>query len=240
MDLFSFIVAGVMVYVAVAVFLGGMGYQVYTWVKTPRSSVRLGIFPKPKNKAVKFFKLLKDSFIFPHSIEVDRWMWIFAILFHFALAVALFGHFRLVHEFTPIASVLGASGMETLSSVAGGTMGVILLIVILYYLFRRFFYPYKELSVFEDYLLIFLLIIIIALGDHLRFFGKFQVEDYRAYIHSLLVFKPAFPAAIAGSPARFVLSLHVLFVNLFVIYFPFSKLTHAIGTFAVNTMRSDV
>jgi len=149
------------------------------------------------------------------------------------------GHFRLVHEFTPVASVLGASGMDTLSSVAGGTMGVILLMVILYYLFRRFFYPYKELSVFEDYLLIFLLIMIIALGDHLRFFGKFHVEDYRVYVQSLLVLKPAFPAAIASSPARFVLSVHVLFVNLFIIYFPFSKLTHVIGTFAVNVVRSD-
>ncbi|MCL4377848.1 MAG: respiratory nitrate reductase subunit gamma [Actinobacteria bacterium] len=240
MDLFSFIAAGIMVYIAVAVFLGGMAFQIYYWAKTSRSPVRLGIFPKPKNRTVKFFKLLKDSFIFPHSLEVDGWMWTFAIFFHFALAVALFGHFRLLHEFTPIANLIGASGMDILSSTAGGIMGSILLVVILYYLFRRFFYPFKELSVFEDYVLIFLLIAIIILGDHLRFFGTFHVEDYRAYVQSLLLFKPAFPSIIAESPEKFVLSTHVLFVNLFVIYFPFSKLTHAIGTFVINLTRSDV
>ena len=105
MNGFSFFAAGIMVYIAVIVFLVGMAYQIYGWVKTPRSSVKLGIFPRPKNKVVRFFKLLKDSFIFPHSAEV--------------------------------------------------------------------------------------------------------------------------------------LTMHVFFVNLFVMYFPFSKLTHAIGTFAVNTVRSD-
>ena len=130
--------------------------------------------------------------------------------------------------------------MERLGEVVGGTMGVILFIVILYYLFRRFFSPYKDISVFEDYFLIFLLLMIIALGDHLRFFAKFKVEDYRAYVQSLLIFKPSFPEAIATSGAKWVLIMHVFFVNLFVIYFQFSKLTHAVGTFAVNVVRSDI
>jgi nitrate reductase gamma subunit len=80
---------------------------------------------------------------------------------------------------------------------------------------------------------------VVLLGDHLRFFAEFSVKDYRAYMHSILVFKPAFPPAIASSGSKWVLTMHVFFVNLFVIYFPFSKLTHAVGTFAVNTVRSD-
>ena len=91
----------------------------------------------------------------------------------------------------------------------------------------------------NDYFIVFLLIVLIALGDHLRFFAKFSVEDYRAYVQSLLVFKPSFPPVIAASGAKWCLVMQVFFVNLFVIYFPFSKLTHAIGTFAVNTVRSD-
>ena len=240
MNGFSFFAAGIMVYIAVIVFLVGMACQIYGWVKTPRSSVRLGIFPRPKNKGVRFFKLLKDSFIFPHSAQVDPWMWIFAIFFHFSLAAVLLAHFRMVREFTPLVNVLGKEGMEKIGAIAGGTMGIILLITILFYIFRRFFSPYKDLSVFEDYFIVFLLIVIIALGDHLRFFAKLSVSDYRAYFQSVLTFRPYFPEAIAAKGARWVLTMHVFFVNLFVIYFPFSKLTHAIGTFAVNSVRSDV
>jgi nitrate reductase gamma subunit len=240
MNGFSFFAAGILIYVAVIVFIVGMAYRIFLWVRSPRSEVRLGLFPKPKNKAARFFKLLKDSFIFTQSAEVDPWMWIFSIIFHFSLAVVLIAHFRMIREFTPVANLLGREGMEKLGAIAGGTFGVILLIVIIYYLLRRFLSPYKDLSVFEDYFIIFLLIVIIILGDHLRFFAKFSVEDYRQYMQSVLLFKPAFPPKIAESGAKWVLTMHVFFVNLFVIYFPFSKLTHAIGTFAVNSVRSDV
>jgi Nitrate reductase gamma subunit len=236
---FSFFAAGIMVYIAVIVFLVGMAYQIYGWVKTPSSPVRLGIFPVPKNKSIRFFKLLKDSFIFPQSAEADPGMYTFAILFHFSLAAVLFAHFRMVHEFTPLVNVLGKEGMEKLGAIAGGTMGIILLITILFYIFRRFFSPYKDLSVFEDYFIVFLLIVIIGLGDHLRFFAKISVSDYRAYFLSVLTFRPYFPEAIAEKGARWVLTMHVFFVSLFVMYFPFSKLTHAIGTFALNSVRSD-
>jgi nitrate reductase gamma subunit len=58
-------------------------------------------------------------------------------------------------------------------------------------------------------------------------------------VQSLLVFKPYYPEAIANSDSKIVLSLHVMFVNILVIYFPFSKLMHIIGTFAANKVRSD-
>ncbi|MBM3706093.1 MAG: hypothetical protein FJW66_06170 [Actinobacteria bacterium] len=239
MNGFSFFAAGIMIYIAVLIFIVGMAYQIVSWIKTPRSLVRLGLFPRPRNRSVRFFKALKDSFIFPHSAEADPWMWVFAIVFHFSLAAVLIAHFRMIREFTPLANVLGKEGMEKLGAIAGGTFGVLLLIVILYYLLRRFLSPYKDLSVFEDYFIIFLLIGIIALGDHLRFFAKFSVDDYRAYMQSVLIFRPAFPQSIASSGSKWVLTMHVFFVNLFVIYFPFSKLTHAVGTFAVNAVRSD-
>ncbi|HAX18576.1 MAG TPA: hypothetical protein DCY00_08310, partial [Actinobacteria bacterium] len=48
-----------------------------------------------------------------------------------------------------------------------------------------------------------------------------------------------FNEALAQSQTKWVLSWHVLFVNLFVIYFPFSKLVHVIGTFFANKTRSE-
>lgn len=239
MDTFSFIVAGIMVYIAVAVFIGGMIYQITGWFRAPKSSVRLGLFPRPKTKTGRFFKVLKDSFIFPQSYSVDKATWIFAIVFHGALLAILLAHFRLVREFTPLVKLLGLDGLDSLSALGGKTLGIIIIFPVLFYLFRRFITPHKELSVPEDYFLVIILICIIAFGDHLRFFGDFHVADYREYVQSLLVFKPYYPEAIASSSSRIVLSLHVMFVNILVIYFPFSKLMHIVGTFAANKVRSD-
>jgi len=238
MDPFSFIVA-ILVYVAVIVFVVGMTFRVIVWVKAPRMQIQLGMFPKPRNGFIRFFKILKDSFIFPQTIEVDRWMWIFAILFHLALLIALAGHFRLVREFTFIANVIGQENLNILGAVGGGTVGIIMIFALIYYLFRRFSSPYKELSVPEDFILIILLAAIIGLGDHMRFFGNIHTEDYRKYFVSILLFKPSFPQALADSQTRWVLSWHVLSANLFVIYFPFSKLIHVIGAFFANKVRSD-
>jgi len=238
MDPFSLIVA-LLVYVAVMVFFAGMIYKIIIWVKTPKLQVHLGMFPKPRNGFVRFFKLLKDSFIFPQTIEVDRWMWVFAVLFHLSLLVVLIGHFRLVREFTFVSDVIGQEKLNLLGAVGGGTMGIILIIALIYYLFRRFASPYKDISVPEDFILLFLLAAIIGLGDHMRFLGDIHTEEFRAYFLNILHFKPAFPETLAASQERWVLSWHVLSVDLFVIYFPFSKLVHVIGTFIANLVRSE-
>ena len=46
MDWFSYLASGVGVYVAVAVFTLGMAWRVWQWSRTPKSAVRLGLFPK--------------------------------------------------------------------------------------------------------------------------------------------------------------------------------------------------
>lgn len=239
MDIFSFIAAGIMVYIAIAVFIVGMTFRIISWFRAPKSPVRLGLFPKPKTRVGRFFKVIKDSFLFPQSFSVDKAAWIFAIVFHGSLLVILLAHFRLIQEFTPLVNLLGADGMNTLSAIGGKTLGIIIIFPVLFFLFRRFISPHKDLSVPEDYFLVIILIFIIAFGDHLRFFADFHVEDYRQYVQSLLVFKPAYPETIANSSSRIVLSLHVLSVNIFILYFPFSKLMHIIGAFAANKVRSE-
>lgn len=239
MDWFSFLVAGIMVYVAVAVFALGMSYRIYQWLSVPKSNIALGIFPKPSSSSAKWLKVIKDALVFPQAIEVDWQMWLFAILFHFALLGAFVGHLRLIREFTPLAAALGVKGMDQLSALGGGTMGIILTVALVYYLFRRFTPPYKELSVMEDYLLLILILLVVTMGNHMRFFGDIHTADYRAYVQSLLAFKPALTANLASSSTKWALVFHIFFANLLLIYFPFSKLVHVIGTFAANLVRSE-
>jgi nitrate reductase gamma subunit len=237
MGWFSYLVAGIMVYVAVGVFLAGMGYRVYQWTSAPKSKIKTGIFPKDKGGPARGFRVVRDALVFPQALQVDRWMWLFTIVFHLGLLGAFVGHLRLVHEITPLAALLGPEGMDRLSLLGGGVMGIVLMVALCYYLLRRFTSPYKELSILEDYLLLLLLILIVVMGNHMRFVGHIDATVYRGYVHSLLVLKPEFPTALADSSIKSALVVHVLLANLLLIYFPFSKLVHLIATFPANLAR---
>ncbi len=237
MDWFSYLVAGIMVYLAVAIFILGMAYRVYQWLVAPKTRMKTGVFPKPRGWAARGLRVGMDAFTFPQAMKVDRSIWTFTILFHFALLGAFVGHLRLFREFTPLVNLLGPKGMDGFALWSGGLMGVLLMVCLAYYLFRRLISPYKEISVPEDFILLFLLILVVLMGDHMRFLGKIHAADYRLYLQSLSAFRPSFPPVLANSPTRWALDVHVLFANLLLIFFPFSKLVHVIATFPANLAR---
>lgn len=237
MDWFSYLVAGMMVYVAVGVFAIGMGFQIFQWLGAPKTKIKTGYFPKPRTTGERWLKVAADSFVFPEVIKFDRWMWIFTILFHFGLLGAFVGHLRLLQEFTPLVDLLGSKGMDRFALWSGGFMGVVLIVGLLYYFLRRLNFPFREVSVPEDYILLVLLILTVVMGNLMRFFGDIHVAEYRAYLQSLLNFQPAFPEALAASSAKWILVFHVLLANLVFIFFPFSKLVHVIATFPANLAR---
>lgn len=237
MDWFSYLVAGLMVYLAVAVFAVGMAYQVFQWLGAPKTPIKTGYFPKPRTSGERLLKVAEDSFVFPEMIKFDRWMWLFTILFHFGLLGAFVGHLRLLQEFTPWVELLGPKGMDQFALWSGGFMGIVLIAGLIYYFFRRLTFPFRELSVSEDYLLLILLMLTVAMGNLMRFSGDIRVADFRAYLQSLLIFRPAFTDALAASSTKWILVFHVLFANLVFIFFPFSKLVHVIATFPANLAR---
>ncbi len=237
MDWFSFVFAGVFVYIAIVIFIGGLIWQVVKWQRIAKTPIRLGMFPQPTG-AARGWKLLKDTFFFPQVLDTDKGIWLFAGAFHLAGLLMFVGHLRLIHEFTPLLTWLGVDGMNQFAYLTGGTFGIVLTVALIYYLLRRFVSPYKDLSVPEDYLLLILVLLIVTMGNHLRFFGDVHVADYREYVTSLLTFKPAFNAAVAASSVKWSLTVHVMLACVLFIYFPFSKLTHSIGVFAANLIRS--
>lgn len=226
------------VYLGLAVFVLGMAWRVWQWLSTPRSPVRLGLFPKPKTRAGRVVKVLGDTFVARQSAAIEPRMWAFAFAFHVAALAAFVGHLRLVHEFTPLVAALGVDGMNSFAAWSGGAAGIVMLAAVVYWIGRRTYGPFKNLSVPEDYLLLFLLLGIIVVGDHLRFFGDLHAPVYAEWFGSLLAFRPSFPAELAESSSRLTLDWHMLFVDAFLIYFPFSKLTHTVGAFATNLVRS--
>jgi len=238
MDWFSYLTSGIGVYVGLAVFTGGMAWRTWQWSRTPKSPVRLALYPKPASGAGRFGKLLTDTFVAPQSFKIAPAVMVAAMAFHLAAFAAFFGHLRLVHEFDPLVALLGEEGMHTFAAWTGGTAGIVMLVAVLYWLGRRTFGPYKNLSVPEDYLLLALLLGIVLMGDHLRFVGGLPTGAYQGWFASVMAFNPSFRPDLAASLTRYALDWHMLFVDLFLIYFPFSKLTHAIGAFATNLVRT--
>ncbi|GAB4282828.1 MAG: hypothetical protein Kow0067_03290 [Coriobacteriia bacterium] len=226
-------------YLAIAVFVLGIAWRVYEWSTTPKSPVPLGLFPKPKTGAGRFGKMLKDTFLAPHSARIEPRMWLFAMMFHVAALAAFVGHLRIIQEYPLLPQWLGEDGMNAFAAWAGGIAGTLMMIAVLYWIGRRTFGPFKNLSVPEDFLLLALLLGVIIMGNHMRFFGHVHAETYREWFQSLLAFRPMVPDEIVRSNVGWSLGTHMLFVDLLLIYFPFSKLVHTIGSFSANLVRSE-
>jgi nitrate reductase gamma subunit len=239
MDIYLQITSVVGVYVAGVVFIAGMGWRIYQWATTPKSPVRLGMFPKPATRAGRIVKMLKDTLIAPHSARIEPGMWVAAMGFHVAALAAFVGHLRVVEEYPILPDLLGEAGMNAFAAWAGSIAGVVMMVVVMFWIARRTFGPFKQLSVPEDYLLLALLFGIIIMGNHMRFFGTVHAAEYREWFQSLIVFKPAIPDSIRLSTVGWSLGTHMLFVDAFLIYFPFSKLVHTIGSFSANLVRSE-
>jgi nitrate reductase gamma subunit len=200
--------------------------------------VRLALYPKPATGAGRAVKLLKDTFAAPQSFEIAPGVMVAAMAFHVAALAGFVGHLRLVHEFTPLVAAWGDEGMAAFAAWSGSIAGVLMLAAVLYWIGRRTFGAYRALSVPEDYLLLGLLLGIIVMGNHMRFVGDLHGPVYIEWFQSLLRFSPSFPPELADSGEKWALNWHMLFVSAFLAYFPFSKLTHAIGAFATNLVRS--
>lgn len=220
------------VYLAVGVFLLGMVYRLVQWRRTAASPMRLGIFPKPA-PGVRPLRIVADTFLFPQLAEVNPRLWAGAFIFHAALFGVFVGHLHLLGRFPGRLEALMSAGASTV----GGAMGILWALAILYLLIRRFKSPVRELSTPEDYLLLLLLLGVVVMGDHLRFFAHVDVAEYQRYVGSLLAFRPEIPRAILDSGHLGAFAAHIGLANLLLMYLPFSKLVHFLGAFLTNGIR---
>ncbi len=165
-------------------------------------------------------------------------MWIYAMAYHVS-AFRRFVTHAVIHEF-PRSPSGCESGMNTIAACLAASPASSCWWACVW-IARRTFGPYKNLSVPEDYLLLFLLLGVVAMGDHMRFVygGTIHAAVYREWFLSLLRFKPEFPAELLSGNVGISLGTHMLFTDLFLMYFPFSKLVHSIGAFSSNLVRSE-
>ncbi len=224
-----------MVYIAFGTLFGGILFKFIVVLRSPKIKGTLAVFPRgpvPKLGA------LRDSFFIPDAFRKDKVFWFFIIAFHAAFLLLIIGHLELVREFAlfqiiPHYVFLGA-----------GWVGVVLIASTLYFLFRRFKSPWREISVPEDYIILLLLFLAFIFGSHMNLASRYgiagfdiPVQSYREYLSSFFTSTPHVSRGIIASPHYVIVVLHVFFANLFLMLFPFSKMVHSVFMFAAQFIK---
>jgi nitrate reductase gamma subunit len=223
-----------MVYVAFGVFILGTGIRLLKIFLEPANPTTLQVYP---HKRHRWLWILHDTFLLPSVRRHKPIFWVFLMFFHVSFLLLIIGHIELIDEskffqIIPHEIFLG-----------NGFVGLVLCVCTVYFLFRRFSSPYKDLSVPEDYYLLILLFLTILFGSQMDWarnwyeYEELTVEDYRVYLQNLLHLRPKLPDSINYTGHSFMLVLHVFFANLFLIFFPFSQIMHSILSLPMNRLR---
>lgn len=234
MQVVYYIILVPMVYVAFAVFFAGIVVRLVKIFREPRNPTTLQIYPERKHR---WLWALHDTFLLPTVRRHNPLFWVFLMLFHICFLLLIIGHLELMGEFHAFQII------EHEVFLGSGFIGLILSVCVLYFLFRRFRSPVRELSVPEDYYLLVLLFLTVFFGSQMDWarqwyeYGNLSVEDYRAYLFSLVSLRPELSSEVTESGHSFMLVLHVFFANLFLMFFPFSQLMHSFLSLPMNKLR---
>jgi nitrate reductase gamma subunit len=236
-DKFYYFVLVPMLYGAIAIFIAGTISRLIKMSLAPNpKAITLRVFPEKRSKLLA---ILSDIFLFPGvTRRKDTGFWVFFCLFHIAILFLFLGHLELIADIKVLQVV------KHKIFLGKGLVGLLLVVSLFFFLFRRFRSPYRELSVPEDFILILGLLVVSFFGAHMNLATLYSsygfdipLEAYRTYLGSMIRFHPTIPAEISGSPHQVILVMHVLLANIFFIYFPFSKVMHSILAFFSNAVK---
>lgn len=220
------------------------------WIKQAKidnPSTTLGVFIRMVLEIVTFRSLfrntrmkLKSGGTLTYSLEI--FLWVGALAFHYAFLTTLVRHFRFFLEPVPwclqlLEKVDSFFRVEVLYDaiqigLPGVYMsGVILLAAVTYLLLRRLFISnVRYISLASDFFPLFLIIGIAFTGILMRYFTKVDITAIKELTMGLVTFSWSVPEGI--NPLFYI---HLFFVSILLMYFPFSKLMHAGGVFLSPT-----
>ncbi len=228
MEMIVFLLSYITPYIAVIVFVGGIAYQVRRWRQKGPVPARLSLFPRPESRLGRLTNTLVDMFTMRGLLQTNRPLWIGGFMMHLGLLLLLLGHVRVVTDYYFLWDLLkwGEEQQHQFSAIAGIIAGFLFMVPLFYLLARRWSGPIKWLSVPEDYFVLVLLIGIAITGNHMRLLLHVDQNGIREFMQGLVLFdwKPVPQSA----GASFI--YHFSLVQLLMVYFPFGKLMHTIGS----------
>jgi nitrate reductase gamma subunit len=257
-------------YLAVLVFLGGFVYRVVQWGKSPvpfsiqttcgqgksLDFVKHDRLESPHTTTEVVARMALEILTFRSlfrntkselydgpkiTYESSKWLWLFALLFHYSFLIIVIRHMRLFLNPVPefIVWLDWADSMFEIGTPALYLTDAGLLIGLIYLFTRRFTNrQVRYISLSSDYFPLLLLIAIGVTGVLMRMFlrGGIDIAAIKQLGVGLATFSPVITTDIGS-----IFYIHLFLVCALLIYFPFSKLMHLGGVFLSPTrnMRND-
>ena len=248
-------------YAAFAIFLAGFCARVLRWAWVPvpfhipttcgqqksLQWIRAAKIDNPSTRGGVLLRMAAEILLFRSLFRNNRarmdekrlilgenkFLWLGALAFHWALLLVLLRHLRLFIEPVPV-WVNGLERIDSFFQVGAPQLylsDVILVAALAYLLFRRFRDPaLRYISLFADYFALFLLLGVAVSGVLMRYFVRVDVLSVKQFALSLAAFRPVDLSAL--SP---LFLAHLLLVCTLAAYLPFSKLMHMGGVFLSPT-----
>lgn len=252
-------------YIAIAVFIVGVVCRIIKWAKSPvpfnivttcgqeksLDFIKTNPIDNPTTRAGVVVRMILEVTVFRSlfrnskaeltedgdiKYQWEKWLWIFALLFHWGMFFTLLRHFRFFTANVPawvgwIENVDGVFMVDLHPIYLTGFMMVGGLVLLL--LRRLYIGKVRYISLLNDYFPLCLLIGIGVMGMVMRYtdFGHVNINAVGDLMVSLVTFHPAIPAEPIGA----AFYMHLALVCTLLIYFPMGKLMHAIGIFMSPT-----
>jgi nitrate reductase gamma subunit len=162
-----------------------------------------------------------------------KWLWLFAIIFHYAFLVIILRHLRFFTEpmpfFVPIIEKI--DGFFQITTPTLYQSGFIIGGALTFLLLRRIIDPkVRYISLIADYFPLFLILSIATTGILTRYVFKADVVAIKQLTMGLITLQPTIPEGISV-----LFYMHLFLVSVLFAYFPFSKLMHMPGVFLSPT-----
>lgn len=162
-----------------------------------------------------------------------KWLWLFAILFHYGFLIVIIRHMRLFMQPVP-APIATLDYFDSILQILTPTIYVsdlLLLGGLSLLLLRRFFdAKVRYISLVNDYFPLFLILGIALSGVYMRYIVKVDIMSIKDVVMGLVTFNFKVPAGVDVS-----FFVHLFLVSALLVYFPFSKLMHMGGVFLSPT-----
>ncbi len=168
----------------------------------------------------------------------SKWLWLFAILFHYSLLVILIRHARFFLEPIPFALVIVEflDGLFQIGAVRFYITNALVVLGVSFLLLRRLVNPKtRYISLANDYFPLFLIIGIVGSGMCMRYIEKVDVAQVKVFIMGIATFSP-----VSADGIGTIFFIHLVLVCVLFMYFPFSKLMHMGGVFMSPTRNMKI
>jgi len=255
------LLAVVIPYAALVIFLAGLCYRVVQWARSPvpfripttcgqqqslpwiksarldNPATGIGAVGRMALEVLLFRSLFRNN-----SAELDgrryvfgdnKYLWLGALAFHWALLVILLRHLRLLVQPVP-QFVLAIGRVDSFFQIGSPPLylsNVVVLGALAYLLLRRVRdLRLRYISQFTDYFAPLLLLGIALSGVLMRYATGVDVVAVKRLALGLATFHPFLPEGVSA-----VFLVHLLLVATLAVYFPFSKLMHMGGVFLSPT-----